>query len=511
MRTASFHALLVVALAGCPGGSGALGDHCSENSDCAGSLQCVAKLCAPRCQRSPDCGDGYACTADGLCKPATGQLGTVCTSEVDCTTGLACRLSDSGSLASTCDAQTDGAPQGAACEQDDDCRNRTCALGHCTDLCTTTRDCADGSTCASIPRVTRAPGAPPVFHGMFGGCLQAHGTLTWSIPIEGPSDRVLLPIPDTAISVAATFEVADQDQKVGAVHIVEPTTSGAPSGAIVLDSPATYYTDPVRHRPELGTSVLAMPSTPDKPLVPGAYQLDVTSLKPLANGTDLPGTATPTLTAVIKLDPSVILDVHFYFLNFDDHPCAAAFGGSSLNAELAQTQSYFQSDFLGSLKLLLTHIGLTPGGFTYEDLRDHPDLDELDTANAGALLELGARQVGINVFFVRMLRPIGLQAFGPNPGPAGLAGTRKSGIIVGLDALCYRNPLKPWDAIAHLAGHEIGRYMGLYDNVEIEPTQTDPISDTDDSEQNLMHYSEFGGSDLSEEQRDILGRSAVLR
>jgi hypothetical protein len=336
---------------------------------------------------------------------------------------------------------------------------------------------------------------------MFSACVQAHGTLAWSIPVTGPSEHVLLPVPDSARSIAVTFQVSDEDQKVGAVHVVDP------NGVVVVDSPMTYYTAPVRHRAELGESVLVMPSSPDAPLVPGAYQLDVSSLKPLANGLDEPGTATPTMTAVIKLDTSVVLDLHFYFLNAADHPCAAQFGGGALDAALASSASFFQDDFIGSLRTLFAHGGVTIGDVTYQDLPDHPDLDELDTARADALLQLGDRQVGINVFFVRMLAPVGLQAFGPNPGPAGLASTRKSGIAVGLDTLCYRS----WSALARLTAHEMARYMGLYDNVEIDATHTDPIADSDVSAQNLMFYSELGGIDLSAGQRDILERSAVLR
>src|SRR6185369_3847134 len=100
----------------------------------------------------------------------------------------------------------------------------------------------------------------------------------------------------------------------------------------------------------------------------------------------------------------------------------------------------------------------------YENLRDHPDLDGLDLENAPALLSLGAHASGINIFFVRTLSPVGLQAIGPNPGPAGLGGTRRSGIVIGVDSLCYRS----WPDLARLTSREIARYMGLYDNVEVD-------------------------------------------
>ncbi len=517
-------AALLTGLAGCPGGSGGIGDHCGDNGDCGSSLQCLNAVCAPRCTRAPDCGDGFSCTQDGLCKVASGQLGDPCASEVDCAAGLACRFTSSG-LVSTCDLENDGAPPGAPCATDDDCRNGTCALGHCVDHCAISRDCAENTTCATMPRLTA--GADPVDQGPFQGCLQSIGTLSWTIPIAGPNDDgVLLPIPDIARSVAVTFAVTDPDQKVGATHIVAPDNM-----TVLLDSAATYYTDPVRHQPLFGQSVLVMPSTPTTPLVEGSYHLIVKSLKELASGMDIDGTATPTMTAVIKVDISDILDLHFYFLNSDEHPCADQFGGGPLTAARAEASQDFQS-FVLELKALLATGSIQLGSVTYEDLPDHPDLDELDISHAGVLLSLGAHAIGINVFFVRALSPAGLQAYSPGPGPAGLAGTPQSGIVIGLDTLCYR----PWSqqdlrlqqppkvsgpALSHVVGHEIARYMGLYDNVEVDynmdstlgdPTHQDPISDSDTTPQNLMWFSDLGsGTDLSIGQRDILGRSAVLR
>ena len=209
-------------------------------------------------------------------------------------------------------------------------------------------------------------------------------------------------------------------------------------------------------------------------------------------------------------DESVLLDLHFYFLDLDDHPCSAAFG-DSLTAATAQTAPFFQNDFLGMLRQVFAHGGVTLGAMTYEDLRDHPDLDGLDVNDAPSLLALGAHDGGINVFFVRTLSPVGLQALGPSPGPAGLAGTPGSGIVMGADTLCYRT----WPQVARLTAHELARYMGLYDNVEIDDSDAtprrDPILDSDTSDANLMYFSELGGTDLSPGQRDILSRSPVLR
>jgi hypothetical protein len=248
----------------------------------------------------------------------------------------------------------------------------------------------------------------------------------------------------------------------------------------------------------------------------GVYSLDVRALKyPFPpEGPLTIGTATPVMTAVAKLDTSVILDVHFYFLNLDEHPCADEFDVATLDAETAVTSTNFQH-YLSELRAVFAHGGIALGTLTYEDLRDLPDFDGLDLANAGELLKHGGHSTGINVFLVRSISPAGVFAYGPNPGPAGLAGTPQSGVIIALDSLCYR----PWERVADLTAHEIARYMGLYANVELDPDSaevmhTDLIDDPDEGPppSNLMYYSEQATDTvLTQGQREILGRSPVLR
>jgi len=76
-----FLSLLVLAAVGCHGGNG-IGESCGGSDDCDSSLQCLRQRCVLRCERAPECGDGYACE-DGLCVEAHGQAGDSCTSEVE--------------------------------------------------------------------------------------------------------------------------------------------------------------------------------------------------------------------------------------------------------------------------------------------------------------------------------------------------------------------------------------------------------------------------------------------
>ncbi|HET9992318.1 MAG TPA: hypothetical protein VFQ65_27490, partial [Kofleriaceae bacterium] len=178
---------------------------------------------------------------------------------------------------------------------------------------------------------------------------------------------------------------------------------------------------------------------------------------------------------------------------------------------VAVKSEMFQGQFVEPLRTDVASSGVALGALTYEDVLDHPDLDGPALANVNDLLKLGTHSVGINVFFVRSMSPAGVQAFGPNPGPAGLASTpnvgRQSGVIISLDSLCYES----WQQLARLTTRELARYMGLYNNVELDD-HVDPIADSDTSPANLMYFSEAGGGvTLSPNQRLILGRSPVLR
>ena len=523
MRPRSLRRLLasaiLAAITGCPASDAGLGEACSDTSDCASALQCLAGACAIRCQRATDCGDGYACDAAGTCHLATGEQGDACASETECAPGLSCQINGADldathHLAASCVAAGTGHPVGATCAADGECRNGTCALGHCSDLCSETRDCTVGLSCMDIPRID--PAHAMANGEMFHGCLPSTGNLTWTIPIQSPSQTTLLPIPDAATAVSVMLTVDDPNQLVGVTKLLSPATDGA--RALLSTCPnagcdpiTELYTNPVRHRPELAQAVLAMPSSTATLLVPGAYQMTVSSLRQVALGGLVGGSAIPRVTAVVKLDSNVLLDLHFYFLDLTAHPCAEALGSPKFDAQVAKTSAGFQADFLGELRQIFSHGGVAIGSVSYEDVSDHPDLDGLEAADLPSLLALGHHADGINIFFVRTLSPVGIQALGPNPGPA-IAGTRQSGIAIGVDSLCYRT----WPLLARVTAHEIARFMGLYHNIETATGSggnllRDPIDDSDDSSSNLMFYSEGGGTDLSAGQRDVLTRSPVLR
>ena len=147
-----------------------------------------------------------------------------------------------------------------------------------------------------------------------------------------------------------------------------------------------------------------MPSSPDAPLQAGVYD----DAGRVADGsTGEPGTATPTATAVIKLDTSVILDLHFYFLNFDEHPCSRSFGGQ-LDATTASTQPFFQNDYSSALRSVFAQRAASRSARSRtRTCAIIPTSTASTSRTHRSLLALGAHEVGINVFFVRTLSPVG--------------------------------------------------------------------------------------------------------
>lgn len=510
--------VVLAAIAGCGGGQ--LGDPCGGPDDCGDVLQCLNQRCVEACKRATDCGDGYSCGEQGRCIAATGLIGDRCTSEVDCAAGLSCRidggtLDSSSRLLSSCAAVNPTRPAGAECMVDGDCRNGTCALGHCVDLCRHERDCGEGDRCLVIP-------SELANNALFSGCLPSTGTITWSIPVSRASAEIQLPVPGGAQSAMLVMALDDPSQKVGATRVLSPKgeriyhlpcspqQGGTCDATRALDD---YFGNQLRHLPRFGQSVLAIPSGPTPVIGPGMYRVNVSSFR----DDDSPGSALPRVTAVVKLDSATLLDLHFFFLDLSGHACLEAADHAALSAVTAPGAPYFQATYLGKLRSILEdNAGIQLGTLTYEDVVRH-DLDDLDISAAGSLLKLGRYATGINVFFVRSLSPLGLQAHAPNPGPAGVGGTRQSGIVIPLDTLCYRD----WAGIARITAHELARYMGLYHNVELDtashPTWVDPFVDSDLTSNNLMYFSDLSGTavnmgfELSAGQRQLLQRSAVLR
>lgn len=486
-----------VTSSGCADGAG-IGGACESHDDCRTALQCASNVCIALCRRALDCGDGAACTAGGYCVAGTSRAGDTCITETACGPGLACVLDRTdvdhdGVMQATCAPDRQGHALGSPCDDDSECRNGTCGLGHCIDLCVNDRDCGAGQVCTSVPRV-EAGGA------QFFGCLVNQGTLTFELPVQGAVQKTLLAVPGNARSVSLLMTLDDQNQRVGLTKVVSPR--GRLLYTLPIQQP-DYYGNLLRHIPDRGLSVALLPSSLDTEFEHGPYSIELQSFR-----LGQPGSATPRTTVAMKMGDGALLDLHLKFADLAEHPCRDQLIARNgvLNAESARRDADFQQYFISTLRTLLGRGSVTIGDITFEDVAGHPELDAITQESAGALFAQTKTADGVTLYFVRSIAPAGLAAIGANPGPVGLPGTSRSGIALTMEAMCYRS----WSQVARTAAHEIAGYLGLFPNRDIDDG-LDPISDTDDGSENLMFYSELGGTVLSSGQGQIMQRSPALR
>lgn len=118
-----------------------------------------------------------------------------------------------------------------------------------------------------------------------------------------------------------------------------------------------------------------------------------------------------------------------------------------------------------------------------------------------ALLRLsaGAANVAVNVFVVRTIDDLrSLSAC--NPGTMGMHGTGASGIVVEARE----------NDIGRAVAHELGHFLGLFHPVDVDGIWN-PMTDLGIDEDNLMFAGDGTGTELSEQQRDVLLQALVLQ
>lgn len=495
---AALAAALPLCLAACAGPDRGEGEPCASGADCGDGLQCLEGVCAPTCQNHVDCGDGYRCEEGGRCALVESNIGDVCVREIDCGPGQTCALDDRDPdgddfLAGTCQLQAAGDPIATPCEEDADCQTGICAIGLCTQLCGQPNDCPPGLTCAIVPRLLE--GSAP----RFTTCLPSRGVVVDDIPIATPTASLRIPVPSTARSFALVARVDDDSQLVGVTRLV------APDGRLLYVLPETvdqFYANDIRYQPSFGVSTMLVSNTPDVELRVGVYQMEVGSILELGGS----GTSIPEVAVQYKLDSAAALDLHFHFLDLDDHPCAGFFEHGALDAQIAASSAQFQS-FVGEIDGIMAPAGVRLGAVSYDDIAGRGDLDAIGRERLGDLLALSSEPTGVHVFLVRSMTPVGVQALvGGQPGPPRTAGTRASGVAVSLDTLCYRD----WHALARITAHALVRQMGLYHN-RAPDGALDTISDSDDGIENLTFFGDFGGAQLSDGQKAVLRRYPGLQ
>ena len=492
-------AALIVAGLGCGNGAGA-GASCTSQGDCAGSYQCLNQTCVPRCSKNSECGDGYQCSPNGLCNLVASNIGDSCESEWDCGIGQGCVLDGSlvdgeQILRSTCRVQGSGGNVGSECEKDEECQNSLCTLGQCSQVCRLSENCPLGNRCSLIPRLIETSPA------LFFGCLPDSGVIRHTIAMSSPSQTLDIPVPSGTHSISIVSQVNDDLHLVGATRVVAPSGRLLFAGDSSLEQLIANRIRYIRQR-RISTMLIPNSDNPEVELETGFYQVDMeASLPPFG-----PGSATPEVTVFYKQDTSRVLDLKFFFLDLEDHPCQNEFGIEALNAAKAEFDPVFQNEYLKEIEDIFSQANIELGVVSYRD-KERADLDGIEGTDIGELLQLADNETGLAIFFVRSLQPTGVQALiGGVPGPPTMPHTKASGIAISADTLCYRS----WESLARVTAHTLASQMGLWNNRDLESIP-DPISDTDGDTGNLMFFGDFGGTDLTPGQVNVLGRYPGLR
>ena len=159
----SLQQLAVLALAalvlgpGCTETGVPIGSQCLVSLECQADLQCLNRVCVPRCLSDVQCGEGFLCREGGECEVVVSAPGDPCHREHDCGPGLAClpeltgQDNEGGEVAfGRCSYENIGGTMGNDCEGPNDCRNGICVAGLCSQLCVSNRDCPMPFECALI-------------------------------------------------------------------------------------------------------------------------------------------------------------------------------------------------------------------------------------------------------------------------------------------------------------------------------------------------------------------------
>jgi hypothetical protein len=256
---------------------------------------------------------------------------------------------------------------------------------------------------------------------------------------------------------------------------------------------------PNRSLPASGTVTTLFPNTPEQTLAPGKWRFSIWGgvageAEDLAVTIHLKTKAATTTWAKMLIT-----------LNFD--------GSHGWTAATAPGDRRFQDAWAITRNIFAAaNIIIVP---TYRDVPNPAKISNpLLASERAKVLEHGAPQ-GLNLFFVGDLFPLAGLA-GALPGPALVAGTPTSGVLIGpSDDL--RVPGAQAAGIGRTMAHEACHFLGLYHTKELAPqfgrTIEDPIADTKaDDQENLMYPVDeaLQSATLSKGQVTVIRRNPLL-
>jgi hypothetical protein len=506
----------------------------------------------------PDCGPGRICSA-GICVDApmeddagigTGELGSPCAADGECTSGYCLPPGRGGVCSTPCATPNDciasvpfgaacsavshgggietacipfvasGSPLGHQCAADSTCESSTCVEAQCTEACASVDDCILGQSCTNVPWGG----------GTFRGCGYDPGSGVVEIDLGDHDIRAAFgtgdlefAIPPDAVSVTLRARRIGGDPLGVSFYEVHN-----PRDEMIYDVGEFFM---LRDTPERwwaasddeAIAMLVPNGTTDRiAFYTGRHTF---SLLALRRTMDDMGTTRVHASALVKRGgTSGAIDLNVFLV------------GVGITAAAAPTSTRVQNA-LNRFRTIMAPAGITLGDVQFIDVggADATTYQVIDTtmgasSELAGLFRLSAGRTGhrVNVFLVRSV--MGGSGFntlgiaGGIPGATSMHGTAHSGVVVSFDSGVISGT-----GAGHVMAHEISHFLGLYHVTERERPcgasemppgcspfgGTDTIGDTtrgDDT--NLMHWAIVGmGSNtgISTGQSYVLGRSPLVR
>ncbi len=323
---------------------------------------------------------------------------------------------------------------------------------------------------------------------------------------SGHTGRRIVEVAATASSLTIAVEGEDH-QGLVVEHIEDPegrvVTSARPAVAITqadrdrLPFPGPWLSVNRVHG-GLGVTAAVVPNNPSVSLVEGAWSFRVAAINALGRP------SRGLVDVVVRLRHSHVeelrvplrLNLHFT-------------GAKGWQAEGVANDLDFRR-MMGTAVTLMREAGVDLRIEDYADAADHFRWLSVDQG-LPALLSLGGAELGVDVFFVSGF--VGehqgvLGVAGGVPGPAGLDGSRASGVVVAIDE--FDDPRYAGSTLAH----ELGHFLGLFHTVESDARYSDQLQDTppgDEGMGNLMypHLVLERAQRFSRQQGEVMRRSAL--
>ncbi len=469
------------------------------------------------------------------------SFGQLCTSDDDCEGGRCVADPDQPSvdleaLPLMCGCETEGREVGQSCQKPEDCASGICLLANtCSCPCRDDHQCASKQRCSPVYAQTSETTLQPLR-----GCVSIadlpHGVEISSQVYENfftassSGDPIDLPPVDSTTLFVFEHLAAD----------AWPAMMTRCRAPICIDQLATNDIDPVtlfdadlfsskwenaQESPlnpvGSGTLLAANQSHPVTVMLPNGprSRLSDFGFRALLVA-ETPGDL--RLTELSGVSHGSRLDLNVFYVGGLDPALTEERGPPFLQEALNVFESiYSQAEIeIGDVQQFEVVGGLRERFETIE-LR-YGILEELPHLFA---LSAGARNPGINLFFVREIYET-LAISGGTPGPPGMQGTGASGIAFSIDKL--DDP----ELLGKVIAHEIGHYLGLFHTSEQTGFVLDPLPDTpecrldrdsdgdgmlsleecqDSGADNLMFWAISSGTEITADQKAVLRSALILR